>query len=878
MRLVVGHANPDFDAYAATVAAARLFDGAYGVFLGSQNANVREFHNMHHEFLPFTDLKGLELEAVTEIVMVDTRDPARIGELGPVVRRPGVRVIVYDHHPAQADDIVPAEDRSMDVGATTSILVHEIMRAGVELTPLEASLFALGIHEDTGSLTFPGSTAFDAEALAWLMSAGADTDVLNRFLARTLDPGQRDLLAQLESSLRIWDIHGQSVAVGVATTGEYVDSAGVLTHHVVEDLGYRVAFGVVTMPERTQIVARSRVPEVDVGAVMARLGGGGHPQAASAGFRTLSEEDALARVREALLAEVRPPLRAVDVMSAPVRTIGPDSSMEDAGVVMSRWGHGGLPVEEDGRLVGMVTRKDVDKAVRHRLDHAPVRGFMGRDVITVARDTPLTELERLMAGRGIGRIPVLSGGRMVGIVTRKDVLRAQHGDSYLDHRVVGGHPAATAAFLGGVRRLLPGEVTDLLERVGRIAEESGLRAHVVGGFVRDMLIGVRNLDIDIVVEGDGIALAKHVGADLGAKVDVHERFGTAVVVASPELHIDFASSRSEYYTKPGALPTVEPSTLRQDLFRRDFTINAMAACVDPSCFGSIADPFGGLSDLESRTVRVLHAISFVDDPTRVLRAVRFETRYDFRLDEHSEQLARRAVQMGLLAEVPGTRLRQELLSLIDEPLPVLAFERLHEIGALAWVLPRGADPVRALADLRSCEVSWQVLSGRPGAPSLTDVLVTALASMGTRRGCELWIGHLRIGRQRALAARSLASGVAAVLRLLEAEREPRASRIHDALARFPAPALYVLHARTGEKGRRRIELYIRELMQVRMAVDGRDLLAMGATPGEAFSAILARARDDRLDGRAVGRDAELRNLRRLAVKAGLIQEPRPDSR
>ena len=275
MQIVVGHANPDFDAYAATVAAAKLFPGARGVFLGTQNANVRAFHNLHEDFLDFVDLRGLDMDAIERIILVDTRDPNRIGELGAVAQRPDVEVIVYDHHPPAEGDLTDVDDRSLEVGATTSILVHELHRQAIALAPLEASLLLLGIHEDTGSLTYPGATAYDAEAVAYLMAAGADMEVLNQFLTRALDPQQRELLDQLTEGLEVWNVNGQQIAVGMAHADEYVDSASVLTHYIVEDMGYRVAIAIVGMGDRIQVVARSRLHEVDVGEVMTLIGGSG---------------------------------------------------------------------------------------------------------------------------------------------------------------------------------------------------------------------------------------------------------------------------------------------------------------------------------------------------------------------------------------------------------------------------------------------------------------------------------------------------------------------------------------------------------------------------------------------------------------------------
>ncbi|MDP2300748.1 MAG: CBS domain-containing protein, partial [Actinomycetota bacterium] len=434
--VAIGHANPDFDAYASMVAATKLYEDVRAVFLGSQNANVREFHNLHEDFVAFADLKSLDLDAIERVIMVDTRDPGRIGEIGAVIGRPGVEVIVYDHHPRQDGDVETLHDHSMSVGATTSILVHEIRDRGVPITPLEATVMLLGIHEDTGSLTYPGTTAYDAEAAAFLMSAGAEMEVLNQFLARALTTQQRAILDMLLDSLEVWDVHGQEVAVGSAVATEYVDSASVLTHYICEDLGYRVAIALVDMPERLHVVGRSRLADVDIGAVLKHIGGGGHPQAASAALRDASIPDVLGRLRVALDTEVVPPPRAADIASAPVRSVTPDVTMADAGSIMATWGHGGLPVVDDGRLVGLVTRKDVDKAARHGLDHAPVTGFMARDPITVGPGSDLAELERLLVRTGIGRVPVLEDGRVVGIVTRKDLLRAEHGESYLDRKII----------------------------------------------------------------------------------------------------------------------------------------------------------------------------------------------------------------------------------------------------------------------------------------------------------------------------------------------------------------------------------------------------------------------------------------------------------
>ncbi len=870
MQLAVGHANPDFDAYAATVAATKLHPSAMGVFLGAQNANVREFHNLHVDFLDFVDLKGLDLSSVERLIMVDTRDPDRIGELGEVARRADVEVVVYDHHPPAEGDIERAEDHSMEVGATTSILVHEIRSRGIEITPLEASVMLLGIHEDTGSLTYPGSTAYDADAAAFLMAAGADMEVLSRFLVRTLTEDQRKLLDLLLVSLEVSDVNGQEVAVGTAEMDVYVDSASVVTHYLVEDLGYRVVFAVVRMPDRLHVVGRSRVAEVDVAAVLRHIGGGGHAQAASAALRDADTAVTIGRLREALEAEVRAPLRARDILSTPVRTITPEATMREAGELMARWGHGGLPVVEDGRLVGLVTRKDVDKAARHRLGHAPAKGFMAREVVTVGEEADLASLERLMARQGIGRVPIVRAGAVIGIVTRKDVLRAAHGEDYLDRGVPSPLADATSAFMSSVESILPQAARGALHKLGALASEMGLRAHVVGGFVRDMLLGRMNLDIDVVVEGDGVVYAEAAAVRMGGRVKIHRRFGTAVLVLSKTLHIDIASARTEFYVRPGALPTVERSSLRQDLLRRDFSINAMAACIDPECFGEVSDPFGGLKDLDRGVIRALHSLSFVEDPTRVVRCIRFASRYGFVLDAATEQLARQAISMGMLDEVSGARVREELLDVLDEDPAAVPVRGLERLGVLELIIAEAASARDVSKAVAAVERAYTRLAPHCArTPRRRVALVVPFVASAERGAAERWLRHMRFGREYSDPALAATDHGKNLMRALRDGRGMRDSRLHAMLSSVPVETAIYLWAVGNKLARDRIERYLKVLSHVKAEVTGEDLIAMGWEPSPAFSGILAQALADRLDGRAVGREAELANVRRLAAKAGL---------
>ncbi|MDO8916280.1 MAG: hypothetical protein Q7W16_09390 [Coriobacteriia bacterium] len=426
---------------------------------------------------------------------------------------------------------------------------------------------------------------------------------------------------------------------------------------------------------------------------------------------------------------------------------------------------------------------------------------------------------------------------------------------------------AQQRFLESIDALLPGDVRAIIREVGALALETGVRAHVVGGFVRDMLLGRSNLDVDVVVEGDGIAFAQAAAARLGGRAETHTRFGTAVVRLSPTLHLDIASARTEHYVRPGALPTVERGSLHDDLLRRDFSINAMAACIDPDSFGTIADPSGGLSDLRCGVIRALHPLSFVDDPTRVMRAVRFESRYGFEMEPSTLEWARDASRAGLLGDVSGARVRSELFALLAEMPALTPLTRLDELGALTVLLPDGVVTTDALSHVAASEASWAGLpTGAGRAPQRRVALLAALAVGGTVDAVEKWVRRLRLGRVHGGPALQLAAVHASVARTLRTKRMLRDSALYALLHPLANETVAVVWALGEPAVRERVERYLTGLSHVRAAVSGADLLALGAQPSPVFSAILDAALADRLDMRAVGREAELANLRRLAAR------------
>ena len=347
---------------------------------------------------------------------------------------------------------------------------------------------------------------------------------------------------------------------------------------------------------------------------------------------------------------------------------------------------------------------------------------------------------------------------------------------------------------------------------------------------------------------------------LRGRVRTHEKFGTAVVSWGDGQHVDVVTARSEFYDAPGALPTVEHATIRDDLFRRDFTINAIAASLRGGDFGRLADPFGGRRDLAARTIRVLHNLSFIEDPTRLFRAVRYETRYGFRMDERTERLARACVEMGLVGDLSGARLREELVAILEDAHPGRGLARLGELGAAAAVDPALAtdpDTVDLVERLRvlGAELAPEVPAWRLG-------LAAAARRLATDEAYAL-LHRLKIRRRDADA---IAAAVGVAPRLVRALRGRDATPAEVVALAEPYPADVALVALALEESAG-LRAYLASWRDVRLSIGGAELAELGLAESPRVGEVLEALRRRKLNGELDGREAELAAARELIAAA-----------
>ena len=868
MEIIIGHINTDMDSLASTLLAQKLYPEALMAFPGTLNKNVRDFVSLHKDALPIKRVSEIKIEDVHKLIIVDNRSSGRIGPFKELLNRTDVEIFVYDHHFGLNNDIKGHHEVVESVGATTTLIIEKIMQQGLTLTPFEATVAALGIYEDTGRFIFANTTVRDAQVLPFLLSVGAQLQTVSEFSGWSLNEEQRSLLATLLAEAEIIDLHGLRYIIAKAERNNFVEDLALITHRMGELYDTDAAAAIVSMGKHVYFVGRSYSSEIDVGKIAQALGGGGHIRAASAVIKDERLETVYQKVGRMLTEGHSICRTAKDVMSTPVKTIAPTSTIKEVSKILVRCGHSGLPVVEGMRIIGMISRRDVEKALQRKLSHAPVKGFMQTKVRYASPETAIRDLQKMMIEHDIGRLPIVDHEEITGIVSRSDVLRALHGTELVNRNrtiyckgdTVDLPEAETVVGLLRMR----GWVYEAVVEAGKLAAEMGMRAAVVGGYVRDLLLGFDGEDLDLSIEGDGLAYAQELGRRWQADMKVYGIFGTAVLTLPNGKKIDIATARTEYYEFPAALPTVHFSSLRQDLGRRDFTINALAVDITPDDFGRILDFFGGYADLKQGLIRILYSQSFFDDPTRMFRAVRFEQRYGFVLETQTEQLMRNSIDKEIYKQLSPERITRELVLIFKEKRCRRILKRLDNIGLWSllypdvelgndvWQVLRRVQQVRHVVELyRKIDTPWLIIpmllfyqldQERKNACFAT----LKLTSRQQEKLDHTFLMYQQI--QEKLQQKLLTR--ADIYELLHPLSGETIVFIATLLCRHKTPS-------------QRILIYLRDLQGIRPLLDGNDIKQLGFKPGPVIGDILSSIQRKKLNSELLYKEDEIEYVKGL---------------
>jgi tRNA nucleotidyltransferase (CCA-adding enzyme) len=858
MNIIMTHEQADFDALGALLGAALMDPQAIPVLPRKLNRNVRAFYNLYQAELPFVHASELSKENIEHVTLVDTQS---LLTFKGMTRKTKIHII--DHH--QRREGLP-EDWELKVyptGACTTLFVEALKEKNGKLGLVHATLMLLGIYEDTGSLSYVGTTARDAHAAAYLLDCGASLRIANKYLDPPLSLDQRRVYDRLLKSAKSINVQGLHIIITSGSAEDMTEEISSIAHKIRDLIEPDALFLVVTTSAGIRLIARSTTDLINVAEIMNEFGGGGHERAAAALVKKETSEANLEMVNTKLVdllhSMVKAPLTIAEIMSRGPLLLSPDTTVQKAEKLMQRYGYEGFPVVENGKVIGLLNRRAVDKALAHKLD-LTVGSLMEAGNIFVKENQTLTDIQAIMMDTGWGQIPVVSENEeVIGIVTRTDVIKTLSRDENLiPGRENLSHRLETA---------LPPARLSLFKLISKVARDNKLAAYVVGGFVRDLILDRPSFDFDIVVEGDAIALATQLVKQYGGRITSHNRFGTAKwwlndhrtdiakkLNAQEKLNpedlpefLDLISARTEFYNYPTALPTVERSSIKLDLHRRDFSINTMAIRLDGHHYGDIYDYWGGLADLRKGLIRVLHSLSFVDDPTRMLRAVRFEQRFGFNIEARTLELMQEAYP--LIKRVSGQRLQHEFDLILAEKYPEKMLKRLDELQMLKAIHPdlpwnETLQDDFEMARFSQPPVTWDL-------PPMFDQYPYSQAM-----GYFIWLGklpedkiekvakHLRFSNnlKKALLKTSNLWNIVAQIPLM------KPSQIIANLQNAPIIVLYTVDLLADKPEiHHRFSLYLTKWQHIKQHSDGETLRAKGITPGPIYNTILSQLRAAWLD-------------------------------
>ncbi len=886
MDLILCHQTADFDSLGAAVGLSLLHKGAKIVLTGGTHPTVGEFLALYRDEFPTIEARSVAPEAIRALYIPDTQKRDRLGKTKEWFDLPNLtKIAVYDHHLDVQNDLNPTETHIEEVGAITTAIVELLQQAEIVPDAFSATAMALGIHVDTGSLTYDQTTYRDAAALAWLMAQGAVVKTISEYVEPGLSPQLQALLRQALAELDVLDVRGYKISSVLLETENFIPGLSSLTSRLVDLtesdailLGHQYLR---KGGKKLTVIGRSRIRETNLNSLFNSFGGGGHSQAASVSTSTEDPEKIFQQLVTGLRTQIPEPPTARDLMSSPVRTIRPDTTIEQAQRILFRYGHSGLSVAEaTGKLVGMISRRDLDLALHHGFSHAPVKGYMTRNLKTITPETTLPEIETLMVTYDIGRLPVLQDEELIGIVTRTDVLRQLHQDRKELEPSKSGTSPLTSCLLPTLQNLLAKPIWDLLAYIAIEAQNRGWNLYLVGGGVRDLLLTDESKtlllqDIDLVVDGFHRAADDRAGVTLAntiqekypnCRLSVHGEFQTAALLWHKDpvlgsLWLDIATARTEFYPYPTANPEVEASSIRQDLYRRDFTINALAVRLtaprkgEASRKGDLLDFFGGLIDLRSRQIRVLHANSFIEDPTRIYRAVRFAVRLKFRIETQTESYIRYAIDSGVYEKLrlsdrssPAltTRLRAELKYILQTNYWKPALILLSRLGALRCLhqdlelTPQLWHSIRYVARwLRSLDPEnkfqhWLIV---------LEVLISALPTDER----IIVASNLQLPKESIQRISNLDNNAQTIAKGLVKCQLP--SEVYQLLQDYKDIDLVLVAAISQiQPHRKTIWRYLTKLSRVKPLITGKDLKRLGYKPSPLFKQILDEILRATLDG------------------------------
>ncbi len=424
MQIITTHRGTDFDGLASLIAGTLIYPGAVPILPKTINPNVKAFLSIHKDFFEMSTIDDIDLADVDRLIVVDTNRWDRLDRLDRLKTKNGLDILLWDHHENHCD-ISTSWKCQERIGANITLMVRELKKNDHPISPIQATLFLSGLYEDTGSLMFPSATAEDAYAAAYFLEHKADLNIIRTFLQPAYGEQQKNILFEMLQTATRKKVHNYSVSINIVDIQGHVNNLSLVVHMYREIVNVDIAFGIFVHKENDKciIIGRSSVPEINIGAVVRSMGGGGHPGAGSAMLKSVNPAAVKDWIFELLKGNQESSIQVADIMSSPVYSVASTTTMAEVAKILKEKGCTGLPVIDNGQLVGVISRRDFKKIRKPSQLRSPVKAFMSTKNITIPPDQSPMHAARLMVKYDIGRLPVMEKGEVIGIISRSDAMR-----------------------------------------------------------------------------------------------------------------------------------------------------------------------------------------------------------------------------------------------------------------------------------------------------------------------------------------------------------------------------------------------------------------------------------------------------------------------
>ncbi|MFC2060929.1 DHH family phosphoesterase [Elusimicrobiota bacterium] len=831
LKIITTHTGADFDALSSLIAASKLYPDAYIFIPGSPERKVREY--LDSEYFPGNMISYGEMqnENLELLVIVDTRYLSRLGRIREFITDE-TEIHMYDHHPRTEEDMKGDVDVMKNYGATTTILVEKIIESQIEINPGEATLLALGIYEDTGCLTYPLTTSSDMDIVSYLMKSGANLRTISKYAVHEINEEQVSLLDTLLKSKSFIKVGSDKVAFMHAAINDYIEELAVVVHRAMDIINPDALFVFIEIQSKILCISRSKSEDINVGVMLTYFRGGGHPTAASATFLN-TDYNEVKKKMVAYLEKNIAKTEGLPMIKKSAKVIPHYHTAETAYHTLTHLNLEYAPVGDiDGSLAGCVQKAELDKAVRHGMAEHGVTEFITMNVPSADESEDPKNISKKLASSGFDFLVMKKDSVITGLIEKKE--------SSIETIVDDAGEPSYELVRSKLENNLSQGVLEILELAVEIADQMGIGVFCVGGMVRDIIMDKKHKDIDLVVEKHGIEFGEKLAKKLDGHISTHRKFNTAVIKL-PDREIDVATLRKEYYEFPAALPLIEKGTLKQDLYRRDFTVNAMAIQLNPEeeC-GKLIDYFGGRKDLQKKIIRILYPLSFIEDPTRIFRAIRFEKRFGFVLSAETLSQLKKTVSMDIHSYLTSDRVKEEIIMILKEPDPHEIFLRLDELGVLNSI----HSSLKITDNIYNTIKEYNnVVEGLPEGVKeevkkrqWTIMLLILISELEKETGKKVLEGF-HFSLKYISIYLEVKEYSQKIINLLN--KDISNARIYKALNFLKEDVLfYIICTASDKKVEENIVKYLNEIKNIKISTCGKDLKEMGFKTGPIFSEIL----------------------------------------